>query len=100
MLETFITFVVTNAKLIGEVLGTIAGLIVLASALPSLVAQLKSARAGTRDERQGHFWLAVGNAILAVACALTGTISVMVMAAINTLLRTIIWLRMTNRATL
>ena len=94
MFDSFVAFITDHPKAVGEVLGFIAGMIVLAAALPSLWVQLKSPRAGTRDERLGHIWLAAGNALLALACALTGTISVMVMATINTFLRTIIWLRM------
>ena len=94
MLNPFISFLSENSRLFGEMLGFIAGLIVLASGLPTIKVQFRSPRAGTRDERLGHLYLAIGNAVLVFSCLLTGVISIASMALINVGIRLTIWFRM------
>jgi len=94
MLDALIAFIVANKKEGGEAIGFIAGIVVLASGLPSLKEQLLEPRAGTPAERNGHLLLALGNGLWVASALLTGAFAVSVMAGLNVAIRMSIWSRM------
>lgn len=94
MYNTLLALLDQNPHAIGGVLGLIAGLVVIGSGLPTIWAQFTSPYSGTKDQRQGHLYMAIGNLVLAVSSALTGSVSITGMALINAAIRLIIWVRM------
>lgn len=95
MIDALIVFVAENKKEVGETLGFIAGMVVLASGLPSLKEQLLVPYAGTRAQRNGHLLLALGNALWVASALFTGAFAISVMAGLNVVIRISIWARMT-----
>lgn len=81
-------------KIIGNVLGLIAGLILLISGFPALRDQMKHGEAGTSGERMSRFLMGTGNTIWVISAFFLEAWSVLVMCAINAVIQFEIWRRM------
>ena len=83
-----------DAAYLGELIGLIAGSTILYSGWPALKVQLKSARAGSAQERAGCLLLGLGNLFWVPSALLTGSWALVGMAATNAIIRLEIWRRM------
>lgn len=79
---------------LGEVIGLLAGLVILYSGWPALKDQWKAPRAGTDQERFGCLLLGLGNLLWVPSAALTGSWAMVGMATVNASIRLMIWTKM------
>lgn len=96
MFDQLATAIADNRHSIGEIVGFVAGFVVLCAGLPPLIQQLTTPRAGTHRERQGVLFLAVGNLLWVIAAMFVGSVAMCVMAALNTAIRLEVWRRSIN----
>ncbi len=82
------------ANQLGQVIGFLAGSIVLYSGWPALKDQWKTPRSGTDQERLGCLLLGLGNFLWMPSAVLTGSWAMVGMAAVNAFLRLMIWVKM------
>ncbi|MCR9089714.1 MAG: hypothetical protein NXH97_23620 [Rhodobacteraceae bacterium] len=80
--------------MLANVLGVIAGSILLLSGLPVLCEQLRNARAGSSGERRSRLMMAAGNGLWVLAGAASGFWAVCVMCGIQAAIQLEIYRRM------
>lgn len=82
-----------------ELLGFVAGCILLAASLPVVWEEATSIRTRSSGERLCRLAFAIGNGVWVVSGALSGHAAIIVMCGLNVLIHGGLWIIMTIRAT-
>lgn len=77
-----------------NLLGFLAGSLLLISGLPVIYEQFLQSGPTTPAERKSRLIMALGNAIWVLSGVLSANLSVIIMCGLNMLIQTTIWIRM------
>lgn len=87
-----------DQSILAELVGFAAGSVLLWSGSPALWEHLNHPHSGTPGERQSRLWMAAGNLLWVASGILSGTLSIIFMCGLNSLIQLEIWRRMNSAA--